>query len=100
MKKSEFISATAKKAELTQKEMERALDAMCEVITEECIEKGEEVSFSIGKFKRKVNQARTGTNPLTQKPLDVPESHTIAFKPSKTIKKVIEATPAKKGKKK
>lgn len=100
MKKSEFISATAKKAELTQKEMERALDAMCEVITEECIEKGEEVSFSIGKFKRKVNPARTGTNPLTQKPLDVPESHTIAFKPSKTIKKAIEATPAKKGKKK
>lgn len=100
MKKSEFISAAAKVAGLTQKDMEKALDAMCEVIKTECIENGEEVSFSIGKFKQKVNPAKTGVNPLTQKQMNVPESHTLAFKASKTVKKVIEAAPAKKGKKK
>lgn len=94
MKKSELIAAVAKKADFSQKEVEAVIEAFYDVVVENCVEKGEEISFPLGKFKQKVNQAKTGTSPLTGKPMNVPESRSLSFKPSKTIKKIVE--PAKK----
>lgn len=86
MRKSDFISAVSKRASVTQKETEAVLDAFCEQIVETTLEGGEEVSLPIGKFRCKVNPAREGVNPLTHKPMSVPESKTLAFKASKTLK--------------
>lgn len=100
MKKHELVNAVAKKAGLTQTDVNKVVDAIGEVIVETCVETGEEVNFpSLGKFKQKVNPARKGINPLTKQPLDVKESHTLKFTPTSTIKKIIEPIPAKKGKK-
>ena len=95
MRKSEFVAKVAEVAGMTQRDTEKVIDALTPVI----VESGEEISLSFGKFKQKVNAAKTGTNPLTKKPMNVPESHTLAFKASKTVKKVMEPKPARKSKK-
>lgn len=99
MRKSEFVAAVAKEAGMSQRDTEKVIDALSPVIVKTCIEEGDEISLPFGKFRQKINPAKTGINPLTQKPMNVPESRTLAFKASKTIKEV--STPApKKGKKK
>lgn len=97
MRKSEFVAAVAKEAGMSQRDTEKVIDALNPVIVKTCVEDGDEISLPFGKFKQKVNPSKTGTNPLTQKPMNVPESHTLAFKASKTVKVVVEP---KKGKKK
>lgn len=99
MRKSEFVAKVAKVAGMAQKDVEKVIDALTPVIVESVVEGGEEISLPFGKFKQKVNAAKTGTNPLTKKPMNVPESHTLAFKASKTVKKVMEPKPARKSKK-
>lgn len=99
MRKSEFVAKVAEVAGMTQKDVEKVIDALTPIIVESVVEGGEEISLSFGKFKQKVNAAKTGTNPLTKKPMNVPESHTLAFKASKTVKKVMEPKPARKSKK-
>lgn len=99
MRKSEFVAAVAKEAGMSQRDTEKVIDALNPVIVKACVEDGDEISLPFGKFKQKVNPAKTGVNPLTQKPMNAPESHTLAFKASKTVKKVMEPKPARKSKK-
>ena len=99
MRKSEFVAKVAEVAGMAQKDVEKVIDALTQVIVKSVVEGGEEISLPFGKFKQKVNAAKTGTNPLTKKPMNVPESHTLAFKASKTVKKVMEPKPARKSKK-
>lgn len=99
MRKSEFVAKVAEVAGMAQKDVEKVIDALTSVIVKSVVEGGEEISLPFGKFKQKVNAAKTGTNPLTKKPMNVPESHTLAFKASKTVKKVMEPKPARKSKK-
>lgn len=99
MRKSEFVAKVAEVAGMTQRDTEKVIDALTPVIVESVVEGDEEISLPFGKFKQKVNAAKTGTNPLTKKPMNVPESHTLAFKASKTVKKVMEPKPARKSKK-
>lgn len=99
MRKSEFVAKVAEVAGMAQKDVEKVIDALTPVIVKSVVEGGEEISLPFGKFKQKVNAAKTGTNPLTKKPMNVPESHTLAFKASKTVKKVMEPKPARKRKK-
>lgn len=100
MKKYELVAAVAKKTGLTQTQVNSVVDVMSEVIVEECVGNGGDVNLPLlGKFKQKVNPARKGINPLTKKPMDVKESHTLRFTPTTSIKVVIEPKPAKKAKK-
>lgn len=100
MKKFELIQAVAKKTGLSQANVEQMLNATVETIVETCVDKGDEVNLpGLGKFKQKINPAKEGINPLTKKPMSVPESHTLKFTTSSSVKKVVEKT-TKKGKKK
>ena len=96
MKKYELVAKVATKTGLSQENVNKVVDAMQEVIVEAVVDGGDEVNLpQLGKFKQKVNPARKGINPLTKKPMDVPESHTVMFKPTSTIKKVVENKPKK-----
>lgn len=96
MKKFEFVSAVAERAGVTKADAEKVIDAIAPVIVETCVDNGDEISLlGLGKFKQKVNSAHKGINPLTKKAIDIPESHTLAFKASPTIKKVIETKKKK-----
>ena len=102
MKKDDFIAAVAKESGMKQKEVETVIDAMVPVIVKTCVEGGDDINIpGLGHFKQKVNKAREGFNPIKKEKIQVPETHTLSFKPVKSIKQVIESKEvAKKSKKK
>ena len=51
---------------------------------------GEEIALNgFGKFKVKDMPAREGRNPRTKEPITIPASNTVNFKPSPTLKDLI-----------
>ena len=91
MKKFELVREVAKQCGHSQEIVSSVLDAACSVIVATAIDGGEEVNVpQLGKFKRKINAARRGVNPLTGKPIDIRESHTLAFRASSTLKRFIK----------
>ena len=102
MKKDDFIAAVAKESGMKQKEVETVIDAMVPVIVKTCVEGGDDINIpGLGHFKQKVNKAREGFNPIKKEKIQVPETHTLSYKPVKSIKQVIEPkADTKKSKKK
>ena len=102
MKKDDFIAAVAKESGMKQKEVETVIDAMVPIIVKTCVEGGDDINIpGLGHFKQKVNKAREGFNPIKKEKIQVPETHTLSFKPVKSIKQVIEPkADTKKSKKK
>ena len=97
MKKYELVAAIAQETGLTQTDVNKVIDAMCPIISDECVHNGGEVNLpALGKFKQKVNKARKGINPMTKEPMTFKESRTIKFTPTSGVKVTIEP----KGKKK
>lgn len=98
--KLDIIKAVAPKVGLSQEKVNAVIDEIQNVIVTEVMDNNADVNLpKLGTFKLKINPARKGINPLNKKPMDVPESHTISFKPTAGIKKVIEAPKTKKAKK-
>lgn len=89
MNKSELIQAMAEKSGLTVKDATTALNATLEVI-QESLQKGESVSLvGFGTFEVKERAARTGRNPQTKQPIEIPASKTPSFKAGKPLKEAI-----------
>lgn len=89
MNKSEFIQAMAEKSGLTVKDATTALNATLEVI-QESLQKGESVSLvGFGTFEVKERAARTGRNPQTKQPIEIPASKAPSFKAGKPLKEAI-----------
>lgn len=89
MNKSEFIQAMAEKSGLTVKDATAALNATLEVI-QESLQKGESVSFvGFGTFEVKKRAARTGRNPQTKQPVEIPASKAPSFKAGKPLKEAV-----------
>lgn len=90
MKKHDFVTALAARTGLSKGAVEQVVDAIPEIITETVRDNGEAVNLpGLGIFKQKVNPARTGRNPLTNTALEIPESVTIKFQPTSTMKKLV-----------
>ncbi|MBR2265480.1 MAG: HU family DNA-binding protein [Paludibacteraceae bacterium] len=91
MKKFELVREVAKQTGISQDVVNKVVDNMSEVIVKTVIEDGDEVNLpALGKFKQKVNPARKGINPLNKKSIDIPETHTLAFKPTSSIKVTVK----------
>lgn len=100
MNKHELLAQISVATGVSRKDVEFVIDALQDVIVNATIEKGDEITLQkLGKFKRKVFTAREGINPLTKQHISIPESHTVAFRPTSSIKKIIQPKAAKKGEK-
>ena len=89
MNKSEFIQAMAEKSGLSVKDATAALNATLETI-QESLRKGEPVSFvGFGTFEVKERAARTGRNPRTKQPVEIPASKVPSFKAGKSLKDAV-----------
>ena len=89
MNKSEFIQAMAEKSGLSVKHATAALNATLETI-QESLRKGEPVSFvGFGTFEVKERAARTGRNPRTKQPVEIPASKAPSFKAGKSLKEAV-----------
>lgn len=94
MTKSELINAVHGRAadegiELTKKATGEILDIVFDVVSGSI---NDEQRFSypgFGTFTVKHRKAREGRNPRTGKPIKIPASYTVAFKPSPTLKELV-----------
>ena len=89
MNKAELIEAIAKKAELSKKDSENALNAAIEAITA-ALKDGDKVSMvGFGTFETKTRAARIGRNPKTKAEIEIPASRVPGFKAGKALKDAI-----------
>ncbi len=98
MNKSELVKALAEKAEFTQKDAAKALEAMVATI-QEALAKGDKVQIiGFGSFEVRDRKERKVISPATRQEITVPATKVPAFKPGKSLKEAIavkKAAPAK-----
>lgn len=89
MNKTELVSAIAEKSELTKADAAKALDATLAAVTE-AMEKGDSVAIiGFGTFKVGERSARTGRNPQTGAPMEIPAAKVPKFTPGKALKDAV-----------
>jgi len=100
--KSELVKSLAEKAEITQKDAAKALDATVEVI-QTALANGDKVQIiGFGSFEVRDRKERKVISPATGEEIKVPATKVPAFKPGKSLKEAVavEKKVAAKGKKK
>jgi len=89
MNKSELIAEVADKSGISKKETEITLNATLEAIAD-ALRQGEKIQLvGFGVFEVKNRAARTGRNPKTKEPINIPASRTPQFKAGKTLKEIV-----------
>jgi len=86
MTKADLIESLATKLDFQRSLAERAVNTMFEDI-ESALQKGDKVNISgFGTFAVSARKARTGRNPKTGEPIDIPASKSAKFKAGKSLK--------------
>jgi DNA-binding protein HU-beta len=86
MTKPELVKAVATEAELTNKDAEKAVNAILEVITDALV-RGEKVQLiGFGTFEIAERAAREGRNPQTGESVHIEASRAPKFKAGKALK--------------
>lgn len=89
MNKQDLIRVVANKADISQKDTGKVINAMIEVITEQ-VACGEQVQIiGFGTFEKRTRPARQGRNPRTGEVMEIPEKTAPAFKPGKAFKQFV-----------
>jgi len=89
MNKSELIDSIANSAELTKADASRALDAFITTVTSTLRNDDSITLVGFGTFKVSNRSARTGRNPRTGEPIQIPASNTVKFSTGKELKEAI-----------
>ncbi|WP_295581284.1 HU family DNA-binding protein [uncultured Oscillibacter sp.] len=86
MNKAELINAVAATAEVSKKDAEAVITATLDAITG-ALKEGDKVQLvGFGSFEVKKRAARTGRNPKTKEPIEIPASVVPLFKAGKALK--------------
>jgi DNA-binding protein HU-beta len=86
MTKAELIDAVAEKAGTSKADAERTVDAFFEVVVSQA-KNGDKVAWpGFGSFSTTRRAARTGRNPQTGAPVNVPASTALKFSASSVLK--------------
>ena len=89
MNKSELVSAVTSTSGTSKGDAARAVDAVCDVITE-ALSRGEDVRLvGFGSFSVANRSARVGRNPRTGAPIHIPASRRPKFKAGKQLKNAV-----------
>jgi len=89
MNKSELIDAIAKSSKLTKKDSQKALEALLKAASKS-LKKGKKVTLiGWGTLSVVKRSARTGRNPQTGKPLQIPAKKAIKFSVGSKLKKAV-----------
>ena len=90
LKKPEVVKRVADKAGMTQGDANRAIKSLVRVV-QDAMKAGEVISLSgLGSFRTKPRKARLGRNPKTGEIIPVPPGKKISFKPTTTLRKLIQ----------
>lgn len=86
MNKAELVAGVAEITNLTKKDSETAVNAVVEMVSK-ALEAGDDVQLiGFGTFGVRQTAARTGRNPQTGAPIDIPAKKVPNFKPGKNLK--------------
>ena len=87
--KKDIISNIAEDSHLTKKDITEVVDlALTQIF--EGLSAGKTVDLAgFGKFEITERKAREGINPLTKEPMTFKASNSVKFKPSKSLKTVV-----------
>lgn len=90
LNKKALADTIANKLDLTKKDAMVAIDTVFEEITS-ALSEGTKVDIAgFGKFEVAERAARTGINPATKEPLEIPASKAPKFKASKALKDAVK----------
>lgn len=89
MNKSELIDAIATSADIPKASAGRALDAMINTVSDALAEGDQVVLVGFGTFSVKDRSARTGRNPQTGDPIEIPAAKIPSFKAGKALKDAV-----------
>lgn len=89
MIKADLINKIAKEMSISKQEAETGVNLFFQTI-KEAIMNGEEIELrGFGSFRFRQRGARSGRNPRTGEPVQVPPKKVLYFKPSKLLKNLI-----------
>ncbi|MDH5407076.1 MAG: HU family DNA-binding protein [Gammaproteobacteria bacterium] len=89
MNKAELIDAVANGADISKADATRAVEAVINQITD-TLKSGDQVALvGFGTFAVKDRAARTGRNPRTGEPINIPASKVPGFKAGKALKDAV-----------
>jgi len=97
MRKPELAAMIAEKTDLTKEKANLVLNVILESITG-ALDKDSVTLVGFGTFEKRHRGARTGKNPQTGEPVKIKATNTVAFKPGKTLRELINVSsdaPAK-----
>lgn len=86
MNKGELVKALAARSETTQKEADKLVTALCEIIIEVVADGDSVIIAGFGKFAPAIRQAREGRNPKTGKAMKIPAARVPRFVAGKLFK--------------
>ena len=90
MNKTELVAAMATKSGLSKKDVEKALKAFEEVVTEELQAGGKVQLTGFGTFEVIERKERIGRNPKTNEEMPIPASKSPKFKAGKLLKDAVK----------
>jgi DNA-binding protein HU-beta len=89
--KADLVSRIAAETGLKKVDAEKALEAMTSAI-QGALQDGKKVTLvGFGTFSVANRQARMGRDPQTKKPIRIPASKAVRFKPGKAMKDAVNA---------
>lgn len=86
MTKAELIAQVAGEAQVRKVDAEKAINALIKIISEALKADGRLALAGFGTFGVAERKAREGRNPQTGKPIKIPATRVVKFKPGKQLK--------------
>ena len=91
MNKVELVAAIAEKSELTKVDVEKALKAFIDTVTDELKNGGKVQLVGFGTFEVGERAERQGRNPKTGETITIPASKSPKFKSGRSLKDIVNA---------
>ncbi len=89
MIKADLVDKIAKEMNISKQEAEIGVNFFFKTL-KDAIQRGEEIELrGFGSFRFRKRDARSGRNPRTGEPVQVPSKKVLYFKPSKLLKNLI-----------
>jgi DNA-binding protein HU-beta len=90
MTKAELIAHVATDAKIKKADAEKAINSLIKAISKTLKGKGRLALTGFGTFAVTARKAREGRNPQTGKPIKIPATKVVKFKPGKSLKESVK----------
>jgi DNA-binding protein HU-beta len=90
MTKAELIAQVAGEAQIRKVDAEKAINSVIKTISATLKKKGRLALAGFGTFAVAQRKAREGRNPQTGKPIKIPATKVVKFKPGKQLKDLVK----------